>query len=50
MLELVYVGRNHSDNSLVMRLPKEKLVFVVDFAPMESVQLRNIPDNASPVE
>src|SRR6185295_12783254 len=41
-LELVYVGRNHSDNSLVMRLPKEKLVFVVDFAPIESVQFRNI--------
>ncbi len=34
-LELIYVGRNHSDNSLVMRLPKDKLVFVVDFAPIE---------------
>jgi glyoxylase-like metal-dependent hydrolase (beta-lactamase superfamily II) len=41
-LELIYLGRNHSDNSLVMRLPKEKLVFVVDFAPIESVQFRNI--------
>ena len=49
-LELSYVGRNHSDNSLVMRLPKEKIVFVVDFAPIESVQFRNIPDNASPLE
>jgi glyoxylase-like metal-dependent hydrolase (beta-lactamase superfamily II) len=49
-LELIYVGRNHSDNSLVMRLPKEKLVFVVDFAPIETVQFRNIPDNASPLE
>jgi glyoxylase-like metal-dependent hydrolase (beta-lactamase superfamily II) len=49
-LELVYVGRNHSDNSLVMRLPKEKLVFVVDFAPIESIQFRNIPDNVSPLE
>jgi glyoxylase-like metal-dependent hydrolase (beta-lactamase superfamily II) len=49
-LELIYVGRNHSDDSLVMRLPKEKLVFVVDFAPIESVQFRNIPDNASPLE
>lgn len=49
-LELNYVGRNHSDNSLVMRLPKEKLVFVVDFAPIEQVQFRNIPDNASPLE
>jgi glyoxylase-like metal-dependent hydrolase (beta-lactamase superfamily II) len=49
-LELIYVGRNHSDNSLVMRLPKEKLVFVVDFAPIEAIQFRNIPDNASPLE
>ncbi len=49
-LELIYVGRNHSDDSLVMRLPKEKLVFVVDFAPIESIQFRNIPDNASPLE
>jgi glyoxylase-like metal-dependent hydrolase (beta-lactamase superfamily II) len=49
-LELIFVGRNHSDNSLVMRLPKERLVFVVDFAPIESVPFRNIPDNASPLE
>src|SRR6266481_4694802 len=49
-LELIYVGRNHSDNSLVMRLPKEKIVFVVDFAPIEQIQFRNIPDNASPLE
>ncbi len=49
-LELIYVGRNHSDSSLVMRLPKDKLVFTVDFAPIESVQFRNMPDNASPLE
>src|SRR5215472_16054905 len=49
-IELDYVGRNHSDNSLVMRLPKEKIVFVVDFAPIEAVQFRDIPDNASPLE
>ncbi|TPQ28764.1 MBL fold metallo-hydrolase [Bradyrhizobium guangdongense] len=49
-LELIYVGRNHSDNSLVMRLPKQKIVFVVDFAPIESIQFRNIPDNLSPLE
>ena len=49
-LELSYLGRNHSDNSIVMRLPKEKLVFVVDFAPLESVFFRNIPDNVSPLE
>jgi glyoxylase-like metal-dependent hydrolase (beta-lactamase superfamily II) len=49
-LELIYVGRNHSDNSLVMLLPKEKLIFVVDFAPIQSVAFRNMADNASPVE
>ena len=49
-LELLYLGKNHSDSTLVMRLPKEKLVFVVDFAPIETIQFRNIPDNASPLE
>ena len=33
-----------------MRLPKKKLIFVVDFIPIESVQFRNIPDNVSPIE
>ena len=49
-LELIYVGRNHSDSSLVMRLPKEKLIFVVDFIPFETLPFRNMPDNVSPVE
>jgi len=50
VLELIYVGNNHSDNSLVMRLPKEKLIFTVDFIPLESVHFRNMPDNTSPIE
>lgn len=33
-----------------MRLPKEKLVFLVDFMPIEGLQFRNMPDNVSPVE
>lgn len=49
-LELIYVGRNHSDNSLVMRLPKAKIIFAVDFIPIESVLFRNLPDTANPVE
>jgi glyoxylase-like metal-dependent hydrolase (beta-lactamase superfamily II) len=49
-LELLYVGRNHSDNSLVMRLPKEKLIFTVDFVPIQSLLFRNLPDTASPPE
>jgi glyoxylase-like metal-dependent hydrolase (beta-lactamase superfamily II) len=49
-LELIYVGRNHSDNSLVMRLPKEKLIFTVDFVPIQTLLFRNLPDTASPPE
>jgi glyoxylase-like metal-dependent hydrolase (beta-lactamase superfamily II) len=44
-LELRYVGRNHSDNSLVMRLPKEKLIFAVDFVPIHAVFWRSMPDS-----
>jgi glyoxylase-like metal-dependent hydrolase (beta-lactamase superfamily II) len=36
-LELSYVGRNHSDSTLVFRLPKERLLFVVDLIPVGSV-------------
>ena len=35
-LELNYVGLNHSDSTLVMRLPKEKIIFVVDLIPVRS--------------
>jgi glyoxylase-like metal-dependent hydrolase (beta-lactamase superfamily II) len=33
-LELIYLGVNHSDSNIVMRLPKEKLIFVVDTIPV----------------
>ena len=48
-LELIYTGPNHSDNSLVMRLPKEKLIFTVDFVPIQSLPFRNMPDTANPL-
>jgi glyoxylase-like metal-dependent hydrolase (beta-lactamase superfamily II) len=35
-LELAFVGLNHSDSSLVMRLPKDKILFAVDFIPVGS--------------
>ena len=37
-------GPNHSDNTLVMRLPKEKLIFTVDLIPIEGSQLRGMPE------
>ncbi|HEX9434038.1 MAG TPA: MBL fold metallo-hydrolase [Burkholderiales bacterium] len=43
-LELTYIGLNHSDSSIVMRLPKEKIVFVVDFLPVGSIPGRGMID------
>ena len=40
--ELIYTGRNHSDNSLVVLLPKEKILFAVDFIPVETVAYRTM--------
>ena len=36
-VELIYTGKNHSDNSLVVLLPQHKLLFAVDFVPVETV-------------
>ena len=44
VMELNYVGRNHSNNSVVMRFPKEKVAFAVDFIPVNAVSFRDFPD------
>jgi glyoxylase-like metal-dependent hydrolase (beta-lactamase superfamily II) len=44
VLELSYVGLNHSDSTIVMRLPKEKILFAVDFIPVGSVPGRGMLD------
>jgi glyoxylase-like metal-dependent hydrolase (beta-lactamase superfamily II) len=49
-LELHYTGRNHSDSSLVMLLPKEKLIFAVDFNALGSVPSRLAVNDSYPVE
>ena len=43
-LELNYLGLNHSDSNLVMRLPKEKIVFIVDTIPVGSFPGRGFID------
>src|SRR5213593_2354697 len=48
-LELTYLGLNHSDSSIVMRLPKEKLLFAVDFIPVGTFPGRGMID-AYPLE
>ncbi|MGA2945245.1 MAG: MBL fold metallo-hydrolase [Xanthobacteraceae bacterium] len=47
-LELLYVGKNHSDSTLVMRLPKEKIIFTVDWIPIQAVQFRGMADTYVP--
>jgi glyoxylase-like metal-dependent hydrolase (beta-lactamase superfamily II) len=44
-LELIYLGLNHSDSTLLMRLPKEKIVFAVDFISVGSVPGRGMIDS-----
>src|SRR5687767_3787023 len=43
-LELSYHGLNHSDSTLVMRLPREKIIFLVDTIPVGSVPARGFID------
>jgi glyoxylase-like metal-dependent hydrolase (beta-lactamase superfamily II) len=43
-LELHYLGLNHSDSTLVMRLPSEKIIFLVDLIPVGSVPGRGLID------
>jgi glyoxylase-like metal-dependent hydrolase (beta-lactamase superfamily II) len=34
IVELSYVGINHSDSTLVMRLPQDRIIFLVDLVPV----------------
>lgn len=43
-LELSHHGLNHSDSTLVMRLPKERIIFVVDTIPVGQVPGRGMID------
>ena len=44
-LELAYHGLNHSDSTIIMRLPKEKIVFTVDTVPVGSMPGRGMIDS-----
>ena len=43
-VELTYVGRGHSDNMVVMNFPKERVLFAVDFIPIQTVAWKNLTD------
>ena len=44
ILELSFVGLNHSDSTLVFRMPKERLLFVVDLLPVGQFPGRSMID------
>lgn len=44
-LELAYHGLNHSDTTITMRLPKEKIIYTVDTVPVGSVPGRGMIDS-----
>jgi glyoxylase-like metal-dependent hydrolase (beta-lactamase superfamily II) len=43
-IELIYAGRCHSDNSLMIHCPARRLLFAVDFVPVDSRPFRTLND------
>jgi glyoxylase-like metal-dependent hydrolase (beta-lactamase superfamily II) len=44
-IDLIYTGRNHSDNSLVAYYGARRVVFAVDFIPVNSLPFRTLDDS-----
>jgi glyoxylase-like metal-dependent hydrolase (beta-lactamase superfamily II) len=44
IVELTYVGKNHGDGGIVMRFPKERVLFAVDMIPVKSLGYRDFPN------
>ena len=44
-VELIHLGKNHSDNSIVMRFADERVLFAVDFIPVRSLPYRTLADS-----
>ncbi len=47
-VELTYVGRGHSDNSIVMRFPAQRTLFAVDFVSVNRVPFKTLNDSYFP--
>jgi glyoxylase-like metal-dependent hydrolase (beta-lactamase superfamily II) len=47
-INLIYVGRGHSDNSIVMHFPRERTVFAVDFVSVKRMPFKNLSDTYIP--
>jgi glyoxylase-like metal-dependent hydrolase (beta-lactamase superfamily II) len=44
-VDLLYMGRNHSDNSLVVSVPSRKVIYAADWLPVGELIWRNIFDS-----
>lgn len=44
-IELYYTGRNHSDNSIVLLYPERRLLFAVDFIPVDRLPYQDLGDS-----
>jgi glyoxylase-like metal-dependent hydrolase (beta-lactamase superfamily II) len=43
-VELYHLGRNHSDNTIVIRFPDERALFAVDIVAVKRLPYRDFPD------
>ncbi len=44
-VELSYLGKNHSDDSIVMLFPDERAVYAVDFVTVDRLPYRDMPNS-----
>jgi glyoxylase-like metal-dependent hydrolase (beta-lactamase superfamily II) len=44
-VELIYSGRSHSENLIVMRFPEERAVFTVDFISVKRLPYQDLADS-----
>lgn len=47
-VELIYPGRSHSDNLIVMRFPEQRAVFTVDFISVKRLPYQDLADSYFP--
>ena len=43
-VELHFVGRNHTDNTLVTYVPKDRIIYAVDYLLIKELPFRGLPD------
>ena len=47
-IELTYVGKGHSDNSIAIRFPQERVLFAVDFVSVKRLPFKTLSDSYIP--